>query len=92
MIHVAAMKRLIGLPLLTHIEILWRSRSFKNRGVGVGSFKNRGVGVWAFVYRLHSPGLHEYKVAILFDRFVLSHLVYLIFFDLATVIIMFGEV
>jgi hypothetical protein len=42
-----------------HIELLWRSRSrsFRNRGigVGVGSFKNRGVGVGAFVYRLHSP-------------------------------------
>jgi hypothetical protein len=46
MIHVVAMKRLIGLPLLIHVEILWRSRSFKNRRVGVG----------AFVYRLHSPG------------------------------------
>jgi hypothetical protein len=45
MIHVVAMKRLIGLPLLMHIEILWsRSRSFKNPGVGVG----------ASVYRLHS--------------------------------------
>jgi hypothetical protein len=46
-----------------HMEFLWRSRSrsFKNRGVGVevGSFKNRGVGagvgVGAFVYRVHSP-------------------------------------
>jgi hypothetical protein len=45
MIHVVVMKRLIGLPLLIHIELLWRSWSFKNRGVGVG----------AFVYRLHSP-------------------------------------
>jgi hypothetical protein len=47
MIHVVAMKCLIGLPLLIHIELLRksRSRSFKNRGVGVGSFKNRGVGV-----------------------------------------------
>jgi hypothetical protein len=37
MIHVVVMKRLIGLPLLMHIELLWRSRSqsFKNRGVGV---------------------------------------------------------
>jgi hypothetical protein len=65
MIYVVAMKCLIGLPLLIYIELLWRnrSRSFKNRGVGVGSFKNRGVevevGVGAFVYRLHSPG---YKV------------------------------
>jgi hypothetical protein len=65
MIHVVAMKCLICLPLLIHIELLWRSRSwsFKNRGVGVGagvwvgSFKNRGVEVGAFVYRLHSPGL-----------------------------------
>jgi hypothetical protein len=57
MIHVVAMKCLIGLPLLMHIELLLRSRSFKNRGVGVraGSFKNRGVGVGALVYRLHSP-------------------------------------
>jgi hypothetical protein len=45
MIHVVAMKCLIGLPLLIHIELLWRSRSFKNRGVGVGGF----------AYRLHSP-------------------------------------
>jgi hypothetical protein len=55
------MKCLIGLPLLIHIELLWRSRgrSFKNRRAGVGSFKNRGVGfgigVGAFVYRIHSP-------------------------------------
>jgi hypothetical protein len=35
MIHVVAMKRLTVLPLLMHIELLWRSRSFKNRGVGV---------------------------------------------------------
>jgi hypothetical protein len=27
MIHVVAMKCLIGLPLLIHIELLWRSRS-----------------------------------------------------------------
>jgi hypothetical protein len=48
------MKCLIGLPLLTPIELLRRSqsRTFKNRGVGVGSFKNRGVGVGVggFVY------------------------------------------
>jgi hypothetical protein len=44
-IHVVAMKCLTGLPLLIHIEILWRSRRFKNWGVAVGSF----------VYRLHSP-------------------------------------
>jgi hypothetical protein len=43
MIHVVVMKRLIGLPLLIHIELLWRSRTFKNRGVGVGSLKKRGV-------------------------------------------------
>jgi hypothetical protein len=57
MIHAVVMKCLIGLQLLIHIEVLWRSRSrsFKNRGVGVGSFKNRIVGVGAFVYRLHSP-------------------------------------
>jgi hypothetical protein len=58
------MKCLIGLPLLIKIELLWRSRSFKNREVGVGSsknlgvgvrsFKNRGVGVVAFAHRLHS--------------------------------------
>jgi hypothetical protein len=39
MIHVVVMKRLIGLPLLIHIELLLRSRSrsrsFKSRGVGV---------------------------------------------------------
>jgi hypothetical protein len=46
MIHVVAMKCLIGLPLLIRIELLCRCRSFKNRGVGVE----------AFVYRLHSPG------------------------------------
>jgi hypothetical protein len=46
MIHVVVTKRLIGLPLVMHIELLWGSRSFKNRGVGVGGF----------VYRLHSPG------------------------------------
>jgi hypothetical protein len=56
MIHVVAMQCLIGLPLLMHIELLWsRSRTFKNRGVGVGNFKNRGVGIGAFVYRLQSP-------------------------------------
>jgi hypothetical protein len=53
MIHVVAVKCLIGLPLLIHIELLWsRSRSFKNRGVGVGTF----------VYRLHSPGFHAEAV------------------------------
>jgi hypothetical protein len=64
MIYVVAMKCLIGLPLLMHIELSRKSRSrtFKNRGVGVGvgSFKNRGGGVGvpvgAFVYRLHSRG------------------------------------
>jgi hypothetical protein len=49
MIHAVAMKCLIVLPLLIHIELLCRSRSrsFTNRGVGVGagSFKNREVGV-----------------------------------------------
>jgi hypothetical protein len=35
MIYVVVTKRLIGLPLLMHIELLWGSRSFKNRGVGV---------------------------------------------------------
>jgi hypothetical protein len=48
MIHVVVTKRLIGLPLLIHIELLWGSRS--------RSFKNRGVEVGAFVYRLHSRG------------------------------------
>jgi hypothetical protein len=44
MIHVVVMKCLIGLPLLMHIELLWksRSRSFKNRGVGVGGLKIEG--------------------------------------------------
>jgi hypothetical protein len=60
MIHVVMMKRLIGLQLLMHIELLRRSRSrsFKNRGIriGVGNLKNQGVGVGASVYRLHSPG------------------------------------
>jgi hypothetical protein len=53
MIHVVVMKCLIGLPLLIHIEILWRhrSRNFKNRGAGVG--------IGAFVYRLHSPGYRD---------------------------------
>jgi hypothetical protein len=46
MIYVVVMKYLIVLPLLIHTELLWRSRSFKNWGVGVGSF----------VYRHHSPG------------------------------------
>jgi hypothetical protein len=60
------MKCFIVLPLLIHIELLWRSRSFKNRGAGVWvkveSFKNWeiGVGVGAFVRRLHSPA--KYKV------------------------------
>jgi hypothetical protein len=52
MIHVVAMKCLIGLPLLIHIELLGRSRS-RSR-----AFKNRGVGVGAFVYRLHSPAIN----------------------------------
>jgi hypothetical protein len=47
MIHVVVMKCLVGLPLLTHIEILWRNRS--------QSFKNWAVGVRSFVYQLHSP-------------------------------------
>jgi hypothetical protein len=36
MIHVVVMKSLTGLPLLIHIELLWRgrSRSFKTWGVG----------------------------------------------------------
>jgi hypothetical protein len=53
MIHVVVMKRLIGLPLLIHIELLWGgpNRSFKNRGVGVG----------AFLYRLHSPGSKDVR-------------------------------
>jgi hypothetical protein len=53
MIHVLVMKRLIGLPLSIHIELLRRSRSRRR------SFKNRGVGVGAFVYRLHSPGCSD---------------------------------
>jgi hypothetical protein len=71
MVHVVVMKRFIGLPLLIHIELVRRSRSrsyksrgvgvgsFKNRGGGVGNFKNRGVGVGAFVCRLHSPGYNS---------------------------------
>jgi hypothetical protein len=55
MIHVVAMKCLIGLPLLIRIELLRRSRSRGRR------FKNRGVGVGAFVYRLHSPGMNLYR-------------------------------
>jgi hypothetical protein len=39
MIHVVAMNCLIDFPLLIHIELLLRSRSFKNGGVGVGSLK-----------------------------------------------------
>jgi hypothetical protein len=39
MMHVVVTKRLIGLPLLIHIELLGGSRSFKNRGVGVGVLK-----------------------------------------------------
>jgi hypothetical protein len=39
MIHAVVMKRLIGLPLLMHIELLWRIRSFKNQGIKVGRFK-----------------------------------------------------
>jgi hypothetical protein len=40
-IYVVVMKRFIGLPLLIHIELLWRSRSrsFKNQGVAVGVLK-----------------------------------------------------
>jgi hypothetical protein len=68
MIHVVAMKCLIGLPLLIHVELLWksRSRSFKDWGVGVwvrfGHFKNWGVGVGvrAFAYRLHSSAWKYY--------------------------------
>jgi hypothetical protein len=45
MIHVVAMKCLIGLPLLKHIEILRRSRS-----------RSR-----SFVYWLHSRGINYYK-------------------------------
>jgi hypothetical protein len=51
MIHVVVMKCLmvpftisVGLPLLIYIELLWRSRRFKNIGVG------------GFVYRPHIPG------------------------------------
>jgi hypothetical protein len=47
MIHVVAMKRLIGLPLLIHIELLGRSRRVKNEGVG------------GFLYRLHGPGYND---------------------------------
>jgi hypothetical protein len=45
MIYVVVMKYLVGFPLLIHIELSWRSQSFKNWGVRVRSF----------VYRLHSP-------------------------------------
>jgi hypothetical protein len=55
MIHVVAMEYPIGLPLLIRIELLWRSRSFKNWGVEVG----------AFVYRLHSPGEYRNKFTVL---------------------------
>jgi hypothetical protein len=48
MIHVVAIKCLTDVPLLIHIELLRGSRS--------RSFKNRGVGVGGFVYSLHSPG------------------------------------
>jgi hypothetical protein len=48
MIHVVVMKCLTGLPVLIHIELLRRSRSFKYWGVGVGSF----------VYGHHAPALH----------------------------------
>jgi hypothetical protein len=67
MIHVVVMKRFVVLPLLIHIEFLWRSRSrtSKNRGVGfgVGRFKNPGVGVGSFVYRLHSPAVDRTSAA-----------------------------
>jgi hypothetical protein len=53
MIHVVVIKYLmipftilVGLPLLIHIELLWRSQSQK--------FKNWGVRVGGFVYWLHS--------------------------------------
>jgi hypothetical protein len=55
MIHVVVMKYLtiastisVGLPLLIHVELLWRSLSWR--------FKNWGVGIKGFVYWLHSPG------------------------------------
>jgi hypothetical protein len=55
MIHVVVMKCLmipctilVGLPLLIHIELLWRSVSQR--------FKNWGVGVRGFAYQLHCPG------------------------------------
>jgi hypothetical protein len=67
------MKCLIGLPSLIHIELLWRSRSFKNQWVKVG----------AFVYRLHSPGsftglkrskLHRTKSRLWDGQSINSHL------------------
>jgi hypothetical protein len=58
MIHVVVMKRLIGLPLLMHIELLCRSRSFKNREVEVG--------VGSFLYRLYS---HAFQCMILMPGF-----------------------
>jgi hypothetical protein len=67
MIHVVAIKCLIGLPLIIHIELSWRSRSrsLKNRGVGVG------FGVRGFVYRLHSPG-YKYVWSLICCRLQLS--------------------
>jgi hypothetical protein len=56
MIHVVVMKCLIGLPLLMHIELLRRSRS--------RSFKNRGIGVGAFVYRLQSPVIRYTNITV----------------------------
>jgi hypothetical protein len=65
MIHVVVMKRLIGLPLLIHTELLWRRRS--------RSFKNRGLGVGASVYRLHSPDFNTY-VAVNVEQPVVTHI------------------
>jgi hypothetical protein len=45
-----------------------RSRSFKNRGVGVGD----GVGVRAFVYRLHSPAVRPVNTLYLKCILILS--------------------
>jgi hypothetical protein len=50
------MKCLIGLPLLIHIELLWRSQSRSQ------SLKNRGVRVRGFVYRLHSSASEVFMV------------------------------
>jgi hypothetical protein len=53
MIHVVAMKCLIGLPLLIRIEILQRSQSRS----GVSKFEKSESESEVFMYRLHRPGI-----------------------------------